>query len=46
MNETFSTSAKKRVSFAAMKAGQRLWTRNELLLAINLYCILSFEQLH
>ena len=29
-----------------MKQGQRLWTRNELLLAINLYCKLTFGQLH
>ena len=29
-----------------MKPGQRLWTRDELLLAINLYCKLTFWQLH
>ena len=29
-----------------MKQGQRLWTRDELLLAINLYCKLTFGQLH
>lgn len=29
-----------------MKAGQRLWTRDELLLATNLYCKLPFGQLH
>jgi len=29
-----------------MKSGQRLWTRDELLLAINLYCKLTFGQLH
>jgi len=29
-----------------MKIGQRLWTRDELLLAINLYCKLTFGQLH
>jgi putative restriction endonuclease len=29
-----------------MKKGQRLWTRNELTLAINLYCKLPFGKLH
>ncbi|MEC7264717.1 MAG: HNH endonuclease, partial [Bacteroidota bacterium] len=29
-----------------MKEGQRLWTRNELILAINLYCKLPFGRLH
>lgn len=29
-----------------MKAGQRLWTRDELILAINLYCKLPFGRLH
>ena len=29
-----------------MKKGQKLWTRNELILAINLYCKLSFGKLH
>jgi len=29
-----------------MKAGQRLWTRDELILAINLYCKLPFGKLH
>jgi len=29
-----------------MKKGQRLWTREELLLAINLYCKLPFGKLH
>ncbi|NVO84482.1 hypothetical protein [Hymenobacter terrestris] len=29
-----------------MKEGQRLWNRDELLLAINLYCKLPFGQLH
>lgn len=29
-----------------MKEGQRLWTREELILAINLYCKLSFGRLH
>lgn len=29
-----------------MKKGQRLWTRNELILAINLYCKLPFGRLH
>ena len=29
-----------------MKLGQRLWTRDELLLAINLYCKLTFGQMH
>jgi putative restriction endonuclease len=29
-----------------MKQGQRLWTRNELILAINLYCKLPFGRLH
>lgn len=29
-----------------MKAGQRLWTRNELIVAVNLYCKLPFGRLH
>ncbi len=29
-----------------MKQGQRLWTREELILAINLYCKLPFGRLH
>jgi putative restriction endonuclease len=29
-----------------MKSGQTLWTREELILAINLYCRLPFGQLH
>lgn len=29
-----------------MKQGQRLWTREELLLAVNLYCKLPFGRLH
>lgn len=29
-----------------MKPGQRLWTRDELLLAINLYCKLPFGRMH
>lgn len=29
-----------------MKQGQTLWTRDELILAINLYCKLSFGRLH
>ncbi|MBF9254726.1 HNH endonuclease [Pontibacter sp. 172403-2] len=29
-----------------MKQGQNLWTREELILAINLYCRLSFGKLH
>lgn len=29
-----------------MKKGQQLWTREELILAINLYCKLPFGQLH
>lgn len=29
-----------------MKEGQRLWTRDELILAINLYCRLPFGRLH
>lgn len=29
-----------------MKEGQKLWTRNELVLAINLYCKLPFGKLH
>lgn len=29
-----------------MKTGQKLWTRDELLLAINLYCKLPFGRLH
>ena len=29
-----------------MKEGQKLWTRNELILAINLYCKLPFGKLH
>src|SRR5512136_2878777 len=29
-----------------MKEGQKLWTREELILAINLYCKLPFGRLH
>jgi putative restriction endonuclease len=29
-----------------MKEGQKLWTRDELVLAINLYCKLSFGKMH
>jgi putative restriction endonuclease len=29
-----------------MKEGQKLWTRNELILAMNLYCKLPFGKLH
>ena len=29
-----------------MKAGQKLWTKDELILAINLYCKLPFGKLH
>jgi putative restriction endonuclease len=29
-----------------MKQGQRLWTRDELILAVNLYCKLPFGRLH
>lgn len=29
-----------------MKEGQKLWTRDELILAINLYCKLPFGRLH
>jgi putative restriction endonuclease len=29
-----------------MKPGQKLWTREELILAVNLYCKLPFGQLH
>jgi putative restriction endonuclease len=29
-----------------MKEGQRLWTRDELILAINLYCKIPFGQMH
>lgn len=29
-----------------MKEGQRLWTRDELILAINLYCKMPFGQMH
>lgn len=29
-----------------MKPGQRLWTRDELILAINLYCKIPFGQMH
>ncbi len=29
-----------------MKEGQRLWTRDELILAINLYCKLPFGKMH
>jgi putative restriction endonuclease len=29
-----------------MKAGQKLWTRDELILAINIYCKLPFGRLH
>lgn len=29
-----------------MKKGQQLWTRDELILAINLYCKLPFGKIH
>ena len=29
-----------------MKAGQKLWTRDELVLAVNLYCNLPFGKMH
>ena len=29
-----------------MKEGQKLWTRNELILAVNLYCKLPFGKIH
>ena len=29
-----------------MKEGQKLWTRDELILAVNLYCKLPFGRLH
>lgn len=29
-----------------MKAGQKLWTRDELILAVNLYCKLPFGKMH
>lgn len=29
-----------------MKAGQTLWTRDELILAVNLYCKLPFGKMH
>jgi putative restriction endonuclease len=29
-----------------MKEGQKLWTREELILAINLYCTIPFGRLH
>lgn len=29
-----------------MKEGQKLWTREELTLAVNLYCKLPFGRLH
>lgn len=29
-----------------MKEGQKLWTRDELILAINLYCKLPFGKMH
>ena len=29
-----------------MKEGQKLWTREELILAINLYCKLPFGKIH
>ena len=29
-----------------MKKGQKLWTREELILAVNLYCKLPFGRLH
>jgi hypothetical protein len=29
-----------------MKAGQKLWTKEELILAVNLYCKLPFGRLH
>ncbi len=30
----------------SMKQGQKLWTRDELILAVNLYCKLPFGRLH
>jgi len=29
-----------------MKEGQKLWTREELILAINLYCKIPFGRMH
>jgi putative restriction endonuclease len=29
-----------------MKEGQQLWTREELILAINLYCKIPFGKMH
>ena len=29
-----------------MKSGQKLWTKEELILAINLYCKLPFGKMH
>jgi putative restriction endonuclease len=29
-----------------MKEGQKLWTREESILAINLYCKIPFGQMH
>ena len=29
-----------------MKEGQTLWTRDELILAVNLYCKLPFGKMH
>ena len=29
-----------------MKEGQKLWSRDELILAINLYCKLPFGKMH
>ncbi len=32
--------------FQTMKEGQKLWTRDELILAVNLYCKLPFGKMH
>ena len=40
------TVCQDRPNNVAMKEGQKLWTREELILAINLYCKLPFGRLH
>jgi putative restriction endonuclease len=35
-----------RRNFYKMKKGQRLWSKEELILAVNLYCLLPFGKLH
>src|SRR4249920_3062329 len=40
------TAVNKKYYFGIVKEGQRLWSREELILAINLYCKLPFGRLH